>query len=327
MSGLKQTIIKQTELHHIGHQCSAVPVSQTVWSTIKRLRIQGKQSTSRGFRGGSRNNSGQKPGQNKSYQFPAIYLCNPRSLNHKMGEFRSVVLANKYDLAVITESWFKPDRPTEYFDIDGYTLFSRPRADRIGGGIALYAKQDIRVNLLDINIPDNLEILWFQIRPSSLPRSVSSIIVCTLYFPDKSQEQLMLNHIQDSLDSLRAKYPDAGICIMGDMNKLDVSSLCKNNKLIQVVDKPTRGNNILDKIITSFSNFYSTPIIGSPIGLSDHSTVIWLPNHYKPSVSNKSITRIVRPMKDSGIRQFGSWIVSHDWDEISQAKTAIDKTN
>ena len=111
------------------------------------------------------------------------------------------------------------------------------------------------------------------------------------------------------------------------MNKLDVSSLCKNNKLIQVVDKPTRGNNILDKIITSFSNFYSTPIIGSPIGLSDHSTVIWLPNHYKPSVSNKSITRIVRPMKDSGIREFGSWIVSHDWDEISQAKTAIDKTN
>ena len=105
-------------------------------------------------------------------------------------------------------------------------------------------------------------------------------------------------------------------CILGEMNKLDASSVCKNNKLIQVVDTTTQGYNILDKIVTSFY-FYFTPIIGSPIGLSDHSTVIWLPNHYKPNVSNKSIIRIVRPMKDSGIREFESWIVSHDWEGVN----------
>ena len=88
----------------------------------------------------------------------------------------------------------------------------------------------------------------------------------------------MLNHMQDTLDMLNAKHPGAGICLLGDLNRLDISKLCRHNSLVQVVTKPTRGNAILDKIVTNIAGYYNTPDIGSPIGLSDHSTVIWLPN-------------------------------------------------
>ena len=138
----------------------------------------------------------------------------------------------------------------------------------------------------------------------------------------------MLNHIQDTLDLMRVQYPDAGICIMGDMNKLDVSQLCRNNNLVQVVDKPTRGNSILDKIVTNFAQFYSTPLIETPIGMSDHSTVAWFPkSNHSIKHTNATITKTVRPIKDSGIRSFGSWISSHDWREVYEQNNSQDCTN
>ena len=137
----------------------------------------------------------------------------------------------------------------------------------------------------------------------------------------------MINHIQDTLDSLKSKFPEAGICILGDMNRLDVTQLCINNTLAQVVDKPTRGDAILDKIITNLDQFYTTPTIETPIGLSDHSTVSWLPKHNLKKQPNKTVTRSVRPIKDSGLREFGTWIVNHDWQKVLKHNNAIDSAN
>ena len=190
--------------------------------------------------------------------------------------------------------------------------------------------QCFQTNTIEVDIPDEIEIFWLHIRPNRLPRTVSSIIVGALYFPDENQDimLLMLNHIQDTLDLMRVQYPDAGICIMGDMNKLDVSQLCRNNNLVQVVDKPTRGNSILDKIVTNFAQFYSTPLIETPIGMSDHSTVAWFPkSNHSIKHTNATITKTVRPIKDSGIRSFGSWISSHDWREVYEQNNSQDCTN
>ena len=112
-----------------------------------------------------------------------MYLCNPRSLNNKIDEFRSVVLQNNYDLCVISESWFKANRPTEFCDIDGYNLFSRSRAERRGGGVAVYVNQCFQTNTIEVDIPDEIEIFWLHIRRNRLPRTVSSIIVGALLFP------------------------------------------------------------------------------------------------------------------------------------------------
>ena len=72
----------------------------------------------------------------------------------------------------------------------------------------------------------------------------------------------MLEHIQDTLDSLRADYPDAGICIMGDLNHLKVDSLCKQNRFKQLVKCPTvtRGQATLDKIVTKLESYFLEPI-------------------------------------------------------------------
>ena len=55
----------------------------------------------------------------KSYHLPSVFLCNPRSLNNKLDEYRYVVLDNNFDLCAVSESWFLPDRSVDYYYIDG----------------------------------------------------------------------------------------------------------------------------------------------------------------------------------------------------------------
>ena len=65
---------------------------------------------------------------------------------------------------------------------------------------------------------------------------------------------------------------------MGDFNKMKASHLKRNHDMKQIVDLPTRGNAILDNIYTNVSNFYQRPVIGAPIGLSDHKVVVCIPS-------------------------------------------------
>ena len=263
----------------------------------------------------------------KSYHLPSVFLCNPRSLNNKLDEYRSVVLDNNFDLCAVSESWFLPDKSVDYYNIEGYTLFSRPRTTRIGGGVALYTKEDLHAKAMTVDIPNDLEIIWIQCRPKRLPRAVSIMIFAAVYFPDKTMENQMIHHIQDTLDIVRAKHPDAGICILGDINHLDVKPLCNNNRLTQVVKQPTRGVATLDKILTNMTEFYHTPNIASPIGLSDHSTVMWFPKQHKGNSSNSFFKRTVRPIKESGIREFGTWITHYDWVEVHKHDSVTEKAD
>jgi len=98
---------------------------------------------------------------------------------------------------------------------------------------------------------------------------------------------------------------------MGDFNDLDTKSLVSDRNFVQVVDKATRGDRILDKIITNFSAHYKHPSIMSPLGASDHCTVIWSPINAATSKPNLTCKRITRPMKDSAIREFAWSEASH----------------
>ena len=81
---------------------------------------------------------------------------------------------------------------------------------------------------------------------------MSVLFYAIVYFPPKSSnESELIDHFLESCDYIRTNFPDAGITIIGDLNRLDDSQICAGNGLVQVVDKPTRKDAILDKIITN----------------------------------------------------------------------------
>ena len=150
-----------------------------------------------------------------------------------------------------------------------------------------------------------MEVEWIQIRPACLPRSITSLFYCAVYsIPKDPNADLLLNHLQQSIDVITTKYPNAGVTVAGDVNHLKIERLT-SGKFVQVVDKPTRGNAILDKIVTNISKHYERPDTFPPLGLSDHNMVLWKP-HPRMVKQNAAVEMTIRPMKASCMREFGN---------------------
>ena len=61
----------------------------------------------------------------------------------------------------------------------------------------------------------------------------------------------LVEYIIGSVDCVWSAHPDCGIVISGDFNCLDITDILANHNLKQVVQDPTRENNILDLIVTN----------------------------------------------------------------------------
>ena len=325
-------------------------VSFEVWSTIKSLGICSQKPTRRGTAAGRnrhRNNGvdANQPVPDITYpcvnettqgdhssktltprtNLPVIFLSNSQSLGNKMDEVNIIFHQEKVDIGVFSESWFNPGMDSRQTNISGYTIFTKSRADRRGGGVAIYVKNGIPSRSLNIEVPADLECTWIEVRPQRLPRGVSAITICVVYIVRDSPLQPMLeNHLINTVDHIRTSYPEMGFCIMGDFNRMNINAILRGNNLKQIVTFPTRGNATLDLILTNIQDHYHKPTPYSPIGKSDHDCVLWKPEHKLPDNTKK--IRVIRPFGDSCVRALGMWIQDQSWNEVyvsegSQAKT------
>lgn len=170
----------------------------------------------------------------------------------------------------------------------------------------MYIKNYIKFNNLDDFMDSNLEVIWVQVRPTRLPSGIPSIIIGIVYHPPSAVDSVMLEYLLKSMSSIEAQFPDSGVILLGDFNKLDTSRLRNNFKLKQIIKFPTRGENTLDLILTNLKDYYETPIKLPPFGLSDHVTVkvrpLARPEIPKTKISIK--TRDLRATKRFAMRTY-----------------------
>ena len=265
------------------------------------------------------------------YDFPSFFLCNAQSLGNKMDEFETILSQNSIDVGVVSETWFNPTKQADnVMQINDYQLFVKSRTVIRGSGVAVYVKSDIQAKQIhDLPVPDKVECVWVLLQPKRLPRSVSTIAVCCVYNSTSStreDEHELELHILESMDLLQTKYPDVSFVVLGDFNRMNINSILNAQSLKQIVYFPTRGQATLDKVLTNIDKFYEKPYPYCPIGKSDHTCVVWNPRtHQSHKFTNK--TRTYRPMKDSQIREFGTWIQSQDWCDVLQADSTQLKTD
>ena len=118
----------------------------------------------------------------------------------------------------------------------------------------------LQAKTVDLNIPAQLEVIWVRMRPTFLPRSTASIIVLFILLLTTLTLIYCLIIYKTRYISSRPSIPNAGITIAGDVNHLDIEQLV-SEKIIQVLDKPTRESAILDKIVTNVADHYQPPLI------------------------------------------------------------------
>ena len=109
---------------------------------------------------------------------------------------------------------------------------------------------------------------------TQLPRGFNNLIIRTIYHPPGADRLAMLDYLSCCLSTLELRYPNCGLILLGDFNKLPVSKLNYNYNLCQLMKFPTRGRNTLDLVVTNLYDFYDQPERYAPFGLSDHVSIV-----------------------------------------------------
>ena len=211
----------------------------------------------------------------KSEFVPSLTLTNTMSLAPKIDEVICLVEDNNTDLVCITETWLTDLVSINYFQKPTYNLICKNRSSGAHGGVCLYIKDFIKYDILEeLHVPD-YEVLWIRISPTRLPRGFSSIVIGTVYHPPSADTKSMLEYLFKSLTEYESQYPNCGLLLAGDFNRLDVKSLVRHFKMKQLVHLPTRKDKTLDLLITNLFQYYSNDslTIHPPFRLSDHNVV------------------------------------------------------
>ena len=206
-------------------------------------------------------------------------------------------------------------------NINGYNALRNDRDYKRGGGVAALIKDTIPFSTWPQLSDPEYETIWFTLRPPRMPRMFSHITFGIIYHPPKANNWKMTQHICHCLDTVLQKHPSSGIFIIGDMNHLKDNSIRSAYNLRQIVNKPTRGNHILDKVLTNLSPLYGTPLILPQIGRSDHHAVLCQPCPDYSILDNTPVTRTTRVSGKNEKALFAGALMGTDWTPLYRLPT------
>ncbi|XP_068717073.1 uncharacterized protein [Montipora capricornis] len=211
------------------------------------------------------NNLIQEPGtatsgfnaKNSSHLFGlSLLVTNTMSLVPKIDEVNYFATRKNPDLICLTETWLTEAISENCINIPGYYLTCKNRSTGAHGGVCVYIyNNSIQYKTLDQLHHPELEVLWIYSRPKRLPRGIPCIVTGTVYHPASDDDNIMIDYLSSTLMSI------CGIFLTGDFNRLNVNRLLAQFSMKQLVRVPTRGDNILDLIITNMPQLYDKDIL------------------------------------------------------------------
>ena len=243
-----------------------------------------------------------------------IAMVNTCSIRNKTDEFLHHNIESNYDVCFVTETWLQDDNPidkpiTEALQTNSHTFINCPRsATTRGGGLGVFYKKSLKVEVLNHHIHSTFELLLCNIQS----RGCSVLAMC-LYRPPYSSNNrktvpMFISEFIEVCSTILAQYGDRRLIIVGDFNiHMDEPHSPDTKSFMEILDTfgwqqlvceatHTSGH-ILDLCITSDSGTLrlSTPTIDHFI--SDHAFVSFLINIPKPPihkllVNSRALSRI-----------------------------------
>ena len=236
-------------------------------------------------------------------------MTNVRSLNNKLGDLQYFLDSNNPDIVILTETWLDSHMPSSLIACSkSFNVFRKDRLSR-GGGICMLVRKFSNINVTPVNLPadlDDLDILAVDLQDcnGTLPLR----LVVTYRPPGYSSiDNIRLFSALHSLADGCVR-----LCVFGDFNLprfnwdlfvypdnylyCTAADFICNHGLSQLVNDPTRGNNILDLILCSDPLCCDDVSVIPPLSNSDHSIVsfslyISLPQ----SSSSVQVNNVARP--------------------------------
>lgn len=258
-------------------------------------------------------------------------MTNVQSILYKLDELRALTTATKPCFICVTETWLTPEIDNDLLQISGYQLFRNDRRDnpldkRRGGGTIIYASSVF--SPFCVFLPQDLQKPFgIEYSVIGFNESVLCFLLCAYIPPNLTADVFssMKCHIIDIYDHLLSLYPNATVYLCGDFNQYDFSFASYHFNLVNVVDIPTFGNNILDKFFCdenlrdTFSVFAAPPL-GSANNLHK---VIFVSRSTHDCVENNLLQKVY-DMRKSHVDNFCEYIASVDWSPIYRCSAVED---
>ena len=183
----------------------------------------------------------------------------------------------------LNETFFPGEGILKEVDLKGYTKVSRlDRRDGSGwGGIMLFAKEGYQDFIVHVGDSEAAERSWHILHTD---RGLVSL--CLWYRPPNRGEIDSISTLPHELDQFAKDV--CGHIIVGDLNVhqeswlkhssdgnttegKELHAFCRERGLDERVRKPTRGNNLLDLVLTDLASLVKCRVIS---GISDHEAVL-----------------------------------------------------
>ena len=221
----------------------------------------------------------------KDIQYASNLKCwylNARSIRNKKDTFLAEIKTVQPDIVAVTETWLNTNNKdfVGEYTITGYNLLNHDRLHKRGGGTLLYIKNDIKfVETSKHILNNNYEMIFIDI----LLNNNKKVVFGVVYRPPKQNElqdidmfQEISNHIKSNETVIVGDFNYPGInwtTLTGDREGQTCLNFLEDNFLEQIVDKPTRGNNTLDLILSSDTNLIDNFEVGEKFSTSDHQSL------------------------------------------------------
>ncbi|KAK3085883.1 hypothetical protein FSP39_009995 [Pinctada imbricata] len=215
-----------------------------------------------------------------------ILNINFQSIKRKQHLVKNIIESTKPDIITGTETWLEPEIKNNEVFPSTYKVYRRDRKGKQGGSVLIAVKDNfISVEVEDLSPDDKCEMIWAKVE----------IVGCrTLYvssfYNHKTSDEQSLKWFDISVRRA-SQMKNAALLIGGDFNLPHwdwKNNILKPNSshqklhyfhgdtlddlgLTQVVEQPTRKDNILDLFITNLPNQVSRTEIMP--GISDHDIV------------------------------------------------------
>ena len=252
-----------------------------------------------------------------------LYL-NAQSIINKKDELSLVIDNNYPDIIGITESWANSQILDSELMVKGYRFFRSDRKDTTfgrGGGVLLYIKENIIVKeRKDLEYDQIGSSVWVDV---SIKEKITDKVTVELVYRSPNNTEANDDLLYKGLNN-SAKN---NVLIMGDFNYPDIDwdtntssrhgkrflDTINDNFLIQNVNIPTRGDNILDLILTSDRGMIDNVRSIGKLGAADHDMLLF---NARFNITVKNSTYQIPNFSKANWDAINSELSKISWDDV-----------
>jgi len=225
----------------------------------------------------------------KETRVPALRLplkikyCNVRSIANSIDELIVLISQEPSTVFLLCETWLKEKNVINPLLCKTHNIIRYDRSTRGGGIIALIPKNQKFTELKEYNHNGHLESMGFNL----IGKNGRRLSVVMVYRKPAGRCKGSLKKIFENLSKLQNHFILLGDFNLPEINWKDkilkekcddaelVLEFCNHNGFSQMVEKPTRGSNILDLCIVSDPKIVidETIIVSEPLFGSDHNSI------------------------------------------------------